>query len=277
MISSELHFLPSISEISNQYFSEETRWSDHIIESRLRWFIEWAQNNYDIVLFDCQAGYTELLPLLLPQINVALFVLETDSISGSAMRSLHLKIGRYLSHAHIYQVLIRQHPRNTIFIRRSLGLFSSTLALYYLIGKLGKHFLVHRFRISKVLVQNTDLTFMRYAKYLCLIQQFKADLSDFQLSYAISYWWKKGNRLKSIWWNLLTSRNVCLQKYYYVPAVLFQQKSLWYFNFSIRSRLLKKAHYYLYSHWLYHCYWHSWNIQVHIKKIAESDNSMNVS
>ena len=57
-----------------------------------------------MILFDCQAGYTELLSELLPLMDIDLFVLETDSISAAALRNLHLKIGNMTNRAKLYQI-----------------------------------------------------------------------------------------------------------------------------------------------------------------------------
>ena len=59
---------------------------------------------YDVILFDCQAGYTDVLKLLLPLVDVNLVVMEADSISSSAIRSLYLKIGEIVNDKKIYQV-----------------------------------------------------------------------------------------------------------------------------------------------------------------------------
>lgn len=99
-----LDFVPSVLNISDQHpiGIEELGSCDTALY--LQKFVEWAQKNYEVVLFDCQAGYVEFLPMLLPLMNVDLFVMEADSISASAIRSLHLKIGKFFGRARLYQV-----------------------------------------------------------------------------------------------------------------------------------------------------------------------------
>ena len=61
-------------------------------------------NQFDVVLFDFQAGYSDLMHLLLPLIDVSLFVIEPDAVSASSLRSLYLKIGNDLDNKKVYQV-----------------------------------------------------------------------------------------------------------------------------------------------------------------------------
>lgn len=103
-IESTLDFVPSVSAISKLCFTERTTRLGPDSAAHLQKFLNWARLNYDVILFDCQAGYTELLPILLPLMDADLFVLEADSISASALRSLHLKITNSLGDAQLYQV-----------------------------------------------------------------------------------------------------------------------------------------------------------------------------
>lgn len=67
-------------------------------------FYEYIKQLYDVIIFDCQAGYTDLLKLILPNSNINLVVMEADAISSSAIRSLYLKIGSLVDDKKIYQV-----------------------------------------------------------------------------------------------------------------------------------------------------------------------------
>lgn len=60
---------------------------------------------YDVVIFDCQAGYTEELRRVLRISDSCLTVMEADAISSAANRNLHLKIGDILEKKKVYQVL----------------------------------------------------------------------------------------------------------------------------------------------------------------------------
>lgn len=121
-IASALDFIPSIFETLNQC-TEELEDSRVNLSHSLQYFLDWAKLNYDVVLFDCQAGYTEHLSTLLPLMDVDLFVMEADSISASAMRNLHLKIGGALGHAKIYQVFNKATPEEYDIYSKIVGTF----------------------------------------------------------------------------------------------------------------------------------------------------------
>ena len=91
-------FLPSIITItSKQKISM-------CISSNIDAFFKQVSSKYDVIIFDCQAGYSDVLKNLLPIIELNLAVMEADAISSSAMRSLYLKIGKLLNDRKIYQV-----------------------------------------------------------------------------------------------------------------------------------------------------------------------------
>ena len=104
-ISDNFYFLPSIKNIKNE----------SLLSSIVELYFESTKNNFemfynsnrelfDIILFDCQAGYSELLKIILPNSDINLAVMEADAISSSAMRSLYLKIGNIISNKKIFQV-----------------------------------------------------------------------------------------------------------------------------------------------------------------------------
>lgn len=107
-INSYFDFIPSVSQITEEntitfscQFEKETGWKQ---------FYKKIYSKYDIVLFDCQAGYTDMLKLILPEIDSCLFVMEADAISSSAIRSLYLKIGSVISSKKVYQVFNKATP-----------------------------------------------------------------------------------------------------------------------------------------------------------------------
>lgn len=101
-----LDFFPSVTTTSVRAVrnSKSIDYSDSRISATIVNFIQAAKDSYDIVLFDCQAGYAGFFPFLLPEIDTGLFVLETDSVSAAALRNLYLKVGHYLEGAKLYQV-----------------------------------------------------------------------------------------------------------------------------------------------------------------------------
>lgn len=122
-VGSKLDFIPSISNISSQLLGKSEMWSSNGPKIQLDRFLQWARQSYDVILFDCQAGYTELLPVLLPLMDVDLFVLEADSISASAMRNLHLKIGTSFGSARLYQIFNKATPEEFDIYSKIVGTF----------------------------------------------------------------------------------------------------------------------------------------------------------
>ncbi|MCD8215602.1 MAG: ParA family protein [Clostridiales bacterium] len=61
-------------------------------------------SNYDVVILDCQAGYSDILKLILKIVDINLVVMEADAISSASIRSLYLKIGDLINENKIYQV-----------------------------------------------------------------------------------------------------------------------------------------------------------------------------
>lgn len=92
-------FLPSITQISKKNTKVYTHKNDNNLS-----FYNQVCSGYDVVLFDCQAGYTDILKLVLPYADINLIVMETDAISSASIRSLYLKIGDIINEKKLYQV-----------------------------------------------------------------------------------------------------------------------------------------------------------------------------
>lgn len=161
-IGSNLSFAPSISEISGQYLMEENKFNSRSLESNLSEFLNWARSGYDVILFDCQAGYTEILPVLLPLMDVDIFVLEADSISGSAMRSLHLKIGNSLGNARLYQIFNKATPEEFDIYSKIVGTFFINIGTLLFDWKIRQAF-------SRSQIPDLENTSAKYGWDLCNI------------------------------------------------------------------------------------------------------------
>ncbi|MBQ7501033.1 MAG: ParA family protein [Clostridia bacterium] len=98
-INENYDFMPSIIQISK----DDTKTYTYSNGDTLQLNNDIVQK-YDIVIFDCQSGYTDVLKLILPICDIVLMVMETDSISSAATRCLYLKIGDIINEKKIYQV-----------------------------------------------------------------------------------------------------------------------------------------------------------------------------
>lgn len=101
-INEDFFFIPSIVSVDQYDYSIESK--DNVNEESIQEFCRWAKKEYDIVFFDCQAGYSYFLPQLLSNMDTYLVVAETDAISSSALRVFHVKIAKYINQLKIYQV-----------------------------------------------------------------------------------------------------------------------------------------------------------------------------
>lgn len=101
-INKNFFFIPSITAVDQYDYSIEMK--ENVNKESIQDFCRWSKKEYDIVFFDCQAGYSHFLPELLPNMDSYLVVSETDAISSSALRVFHVKIARYINQLKVYQV-----------------------------------------------------------------------------------------------------------------------------------------------------------------------------
>ena len=97
-----MDFIPSVIKITEENAESYVYHKDD--DSKLLDFNKTFCKHYDVVLYDCQAGYTDILKLLLPLVDANLVVMEADAISSSSIRSLHLKVGNILNGKKVYQI-----------------------------------------------------------------------------------------------------------------------------------------------------------------------------
>lgn len=97
-----MDFMPSIVKITKAN-SESYQYNEEDLK-RIKNIDEKLRENYDVIIYDCQAGYTDILKLILPYVDVNLVVMEADAISSASIRSFYLKIGDLLNEKKIYQV-----------------------------------------------------------------------------------------------------------------------------------------------------------------------------
>lgn len=68
------------------------------------------QNTYDVILLDCQAGYTNLLDFIIPFSNYNLVIMEADAISSAAIRNLYLKVANLMDGSKFFQIFNKVTP-----------------------------------------------------------------------------------------------------------------------------------------------------------------------
>lgn len=59
---------------------------------------------FQVVIFDCQAGYSPILKVVTELTDKNLIVLEADAVSSSALRALYLQLGQNLTNNNTWQI-----------------------------------------------------------------------------------------------------------------------------------------------------------------------------
>lgn len=101
-------FIPSILRITKRNIKTYS-YSDGD-EILLKEYINGVADEYDVILFDCQAGYSDVCKIILPIAEADLFVMEADAISSAAVRGLYLKIGELIEEKKVFQVFNKVTP-----------------------------------------------------------------------------------------------------------------------------------------------------------------------
>lgn len=159
-IKKNLFFLPSVTKLSDQEETKTQKLSPDSIERKLDYFIKGSDFYFDVILFDCQAGYTDLLPSLLPKMDTNLFILEADSVSGSAMRNFHLKTGKYLGKSKLYQVFNKVTEEEYEIYSKITGTFFINIGTILFDGKIRQAF-------SRLQIPDLENVSARFGSDIC--------------------------------------------------------------------------------------------------------------
>lgn len=96
-VAKNIDFIPSCIDFSKPFFEDirmEFSKNDYEI----------LKNEYDLIVFDCQAGYSLVTDMILDITDYNLIVMEEDAISSSSVRVLHTQLSRQLDNSKTYQV-----------------------------------------------------------------------------------------------------------------------------------------------------------------------------
>lgn len=91
-------------------------------------FLEDHTENYEFVIFDCQAGYSDITQWVVEFSHRNLIILEPDVISSAALRVLYLQIGHTLKTSNTWQVFNKlAEEERQIYEKISSGTFFTNL------------------------------------------------------------------------------------------------------------------------------------------------------
>ena len=160
-----LDFFPSISYMAGkESISEWKSITNSHISDKMNLLFDWAMSSYDVVLFDCSAGYTDLLPDIIPLVNINLFVLEPDSVSASAMRNLYLKAGSSFGNSKPLQVFNKASKDEYEIYNKIDGTFFTNMGILLFDWKI-------RLAFSRSQVPDLEHISSEYGKSLCILCQ----------------------------------------------------------------------------------------------------------
>lgn len=125
-VKENLNFIPSIKSIDEVSIANYINWDSN--NMRIANYFNSARDYNDIIIFDCQAGYTPLLDVILQTTDINLIVIEADAISSSSIRSLYLKTASYLDQKKVFQVFNKvTEEEDKIYSKVSGGTFFTNI------------------------------------------------------------------------------------------------------------------------------------------------------
>lgn len=140
-VKENLYFIPSITSINQDNNSSYLNGllQDNAVK---KYFLE-ARQRYDIIIFDCQAGYTVLLDSILKLTDCNLVVMEADAISSASVRSLYLKIGNIINNKSSFQIFNKvTKDEDEIYSKISGGTFFTNIGTIIFDWKVRKSFAI---------------------------------------------------------------------------------------------------------------------------------------
>lgn len=179
-IDKNMDFIPSITQITKQ--NTETysyRENDEIILKNMKANYD---EKYDIIIFDCQAGYTDSLKLILPIVDINLVVMEADAISSSAIRSLYLKIGDFLNDRKVYQIFNKATDEEyQIYSKISGGTVFTNIETVKFDWKIRKAFSVAEIPDMEITSANYGIQIYNICKILFKEESIQSRLNKYQV------------------------------------------------------------------------------------------------
>ena len=168
-------FIPSIRKISDDVTNFHP-FDEQIQQSFDMCYSSW-EKTYDVIIFDCSAGYSDVLHNIIPKADINLVVLEPDKVSMAAMRSLYLKLAPMLYESKFYQIFNKVRPEEIKEYQRREGSFFTS------IGAISFDWSIRdAFSIARVpTLDNTGIDFGMQLSSICNIL-FEGDIFQKRLS-----------------------------------------------------------------------------------------------
>lgn len=98
-VQKNFHFIPTNTHFPYSKSKNSSYDYDAFID-----YVSLAIDDYDVIICDCQAGYSKILEKILTISNVNLIVMEPDAISSSSVRVLYAQVSSLLESSKTYQI-----------------------------------------------------------------------------------------------------------------------------------------------------------------------------
>jgi cellulose biosynthesis protein BcsQ len=135
-------------------------------------------NPYDIIIFDCQAGYSHAAELVTKYSNKVLAVLEADAISASSIRVLYSQLSEQLDGRQTYQIFNKiTKEEQELYSKLVHGTLFTNLTPILFDWNVRKAFVTND--LPNIGASNPVLTNSVYELATVLFPKFKEDLRDF--------------------------------------------------------------------------------------------------
>jgi cellulose biosynthesis protein BcsQ len=170
-----IDFIPSCVE----FLSKEHIKNNEISDLRFEGFIESiGVQNYDVIIYDCQAGYSVVTDFVTRFTKRNLSVIEADAISASSQRVLYSQLSEQLDHSKTYQVFNKiTKEEQDIYSKLTHGTLFTNLTPIVFDWNLRKTLLTND--LPEINANNPTLTMDIYSIAFVLFPQYKDDFRKF--------------------------------------------------------------------------------------------------
>jgi MinD-like ATPase involved in chromosome partitioning or flagellar assembly len=175
-LSSNIGFVPSRIDFSSKKKSGELTDS-----SKLQLFLNKIESQgYNIVIFDCQAGYSIETETAVSISKTNLAVIEADAISATALRVLYAQLAKQLDNGKTYQVFNKiSKEEQEIYSKLTHGTFFTNVTPILFDWNVRKAFVTNE--LPEINTSNSILATSIYELALVLFPKYKDDLRKFIL------------------------------------------------------------------------------------------------
>ena len=149
-------------------------------------YFESIKQNYDVILLDCQAGYTNLLDFIIPFSNFNLVIMEADAISSAAIRNLYLKVSSLMEQSKFYQIFNKvTSDEYEIYRKVTGGTFFTNIGTITFDWSIRKAFSLAQIPDLKNTNSEYGLQIYEICKVVFMGAKYQERLAIFNLNYSI--------------------------------------------------------------------------------------------